>query len=248
MIVRRSRAALLAASILALSPMLMMPAAAQLVVFDPNNYAQNVLTAARELQQVNNQIQQIENQTQSLINQAKNLASMPYSLVSTITSQIQRTEQLITQAQRIAYSVASIDQAFTSNYGAINLNMSQQQMVAQAQQRWQTSIGGLQDAMRMQATVVGNIPTSRTTVATLGASSQSATGALQTAQINNQLLVQISQQLADLIALEAAHGRAQALIAAAKATNQNQGATQLSAFLTAGAGYQSGNVQMFHGN
>ena len=26
------------------------PAAAQLIVFDPNNYAQNVLTAARELQ------------------------------------------------------------------------------------------------------------------------------------------------------------------------------------------------------
>ena len=30
--------------------------AAQLVVFDPNNYAQNVLTAARALQQINNQI------------------------------------------------------------------------------------------------------------------------------------------------------------------------------------------------
>ena len=29
---------------------------AQSVVFDPNNYAQNVLTAARALQQINNQI------------------------------------------------------------------------------------------------------------------------------------------------------------------------------------------------
>lgn len=248
MIIRRSRAALLAASILALSPMLAPPADAQWVVFDPNNYAQNVMTAARELQQINNQIQQIENQTQSLVNQARNLASMPYSLVSTITSQIQHTEQLINQAQRIAYSVSSIDQAFTSNYGAVNLNKSQQQMVAQAQQRWQTSVAGLQDAMRMQATVVGNIPTSRANVTTLGASSQSATGALQAAQVNNQLLVQISQQLADLIALEAADGRARALIAADKATNQNQGATQLSTFLTPGAGYQPTSVQMFHGN
>ena len=32
------------------------PASAQLIVFDPNNYAQNVLTAARALQQINNQI------------------------------------------------------------------------------------------------------------------------------------------------------------------------------------------------
>ena len=100
------------------------PAQAQWVVFDPQNYVQNVMTAARELQQINNQTQQIENQTQSLINQAKNLASLPYSLVSTITSQIQRTEQLLAQAQRIAYSVASINQAFTTSYGAINLNLS----------------------------------------------------------------------------------------------------------------------------
>ncbi|KAJ8135682.1 hypothetical protein OY671_011105, partial [Metschnikowia pulcherrima] len=165
--IRRSRAVLPAASILAVpaasSPMSATPAAAQWTVFDPTNHTQNVSTAARELQQINNQIQQINNQTQSLINQAKNLASMPYSMVSTITSQIQRTEQLISQAQRIAYSVSSIDQAFTSNYGAINLNLSQQQMIAQAQQRWQTSVSGLQDAMRMQATVVGNIPTDRAT-------------------------------------------------------------------------------------
>ncbi len=48
MMLRRSRPALLAASILALSPMLATPAAAQWTVFDPTNYSQNVLTAARE--------------------------------------------------------------------------------------------------------------------------------------------------------------------------------------------------------
>ena len=170
------------------------PAAGQEVVYDPSNYAQNVLQAARALQQINNQIAKLENQTQSLINQAKHLASLPYSLVSTITSQIQRTEQIIGQAQRIAYSVSTIDKAFTTNYGAINLNVSQQQMVAQAQQRWQNSVAGLQDAMRMQATVAGNISTSRITVTTLGASSQSASGALQAIQVNNQLLIQISDR------------------------------------------------------
>ena len=56
-----------------------LPTSAQLIVFDPNNYAQNVLTAARELQQINNQITSLHNQAQMLINQAKNLASLPYS-------------------------------------------------------------------------------------------------------------------------------------------------------------------------
>jgi P-type conjugative transfer protein TrbJ len=107
-------------------------------------------------------------------------------------------------------------------------------------------VAGLQDALKMQATVVGNIPTTHATVTSLGASSQGATGALQAAQVNNQLLIQISQQLADLIALESANGRAQALTAAARVTDQNQGATELSNFLSYGSGYQPGSAQMFH--
>jgi type IV secretion system protein TrbJ len=52
------------------------PAAGQQVVYDPSNYAQNLLQAARALQQINNQIAQLENQSQSLINQAKHLVSL----------------------------------------------------------------------------------------------------------------------------------------------------------------------------
>ena len=37
-------------------------AVAQSIVFDPSNYAQNVLTAARALQQINNQITSLQNQ------------------------------------------------------------------------------------------------------------------------------------------------------------------------------------------
>jgi P-type conjugative transfer protein TrbJ len=55
------------------------PSPAQTTVFDPNNYAQNVLTTARALQQINNQITSLQNQAQMLINQAKNLANLPFS-------------------------------------------------------------------------------------------------------------------------------------------------------------------------
>jgi len=53
------------------------PAHAQMAVFDAGNFAENVMTAARELQQVNNEIQSLENQATMLINQAKNLARCP---------------------------------------------------------------------------------------------------------------------------------------------------------------------------
>jgi P-type conjugative transfer protein TrbJ len=93
-----------------------LPAHAQWIVYDPTNFSQNVLTAARELQQVNNSIQSLENQATMLINQAKNLASLPYSAVAQLEASIQRTDQLLAQAQRIAYSVTTIDQAFTQVY------------------------------------------------------------------------------------------------------------------------------------
>ena len=107
-------------------------------------------------------------------------------------------------------------------------------------------MSGFQDAMRTQATVVGNLDTNRTQMSALVTSSQGATGALQASQAGNQLLALAAQQLGDLTALVAAHGRAQNLESAQHAAAQDQGREQLRRFLTQGAGYQSTNVQMFH--
>ena len=100
MIARKTlRAGLLAAALslpLSMSPLMAPPASAQWIVFDPTNFSQNVLTAARELQQINNQIQILTNQAQSLINQAKNLASLPMSTLSQLQSTIARTQSLLT--------------------------------------------------------------------------------------------------------------------------------------------------------
>src|SRR4051812_48508384 len=128
---------LAAASAVALSLAAASPASAQWVVFDPNNYAQNVLTAARELQQINNQITSLQNQAQSLINQTKNLASLPYSSLQQVQSSIQRTQQLLAQAQRIAYDVQQIDRAFSTNYAPATSGQSNQALITNAQSRWQ---------------------------------------------------------------------------------------------------------------
>lgn len=216
------------------------------IVYDPTNYAQNVLTAARSLEQINNQIQQIQNQATSLINEAKNLASMPFSTVAQLQAQVQRTQQLLSSAQRIAYDVQSIDQAFTTQYKGVSLSSSDQSLVAGAKDRWSNSVAAFEDALKVQAGVVGNIDGARSTMNSLVTSSQSASGALQAAQAGNQLLALQSQQLADLTALMAAQGRAQALDAAQRAAAQDQAREQLRRFLTPGTGYQPGSVSMFH--
>lgn len=222
------------------------PAHAQLTVFDPSNYAQNVLTAARSLQQINNQITSLQNQAQSLINQTRNLTSLPFSSLQQLQQSIARTQALLQQAQGIAYDVQNIDQAFRTTYGAATASISSQQLVSGAQARWQQSVQSLQDAMRVQATVVGNLDTNRSQMSALVSSSQGATGALQAAQAGNQLLALQAQQLADLTAAVAAQGRAQSLEAAQRAAAQDQAREQLRRFLTPGAGYQPTTVTMFH--
>ena len=236
----------LAAGIAALS-LADAPARAQWIVFDPTNYAQNVLTAARELQQVNNEIQSLQNQATSLINQAKNLASLPYSSLTQLQQSINQTEQLLTQAQRIAYSVTAVNQAFAQTYPqAYSGATSSQQLLAGAQTRWQNALAGFQDAMRVQAGVVQNLSTTRAQIAGLVSSSQGASGALQAAQSGNQLVALQTTQLADLTAVMAAIARAQSLEGARNVANQAQAQQQLTNFLSYGPGYQPGAVQMFH--
>lgn len=209
------------------------PAQAQFggIVYDPSNYAQNVMTAARSLEQINNQIRQIENQATSLINEAKNLASLPVSTLSTLQQQVQQTRQLLNQAQHIAYSVQDIQSAFTQRYNGANLSASQSQMVANANARWQDSVGAFQDALQVQAGVVSNIDGAKASIDTLVNASQTASGALQAAQAGNQLLALQSQQLADLTAALVAQGRAQSLEAARNAATEAEGRTRFQRFL-----------------
>jgi type IV secretion system protein TrbJ len=247
MIMRRLRAGFIAGIAALTIAAVSVPAHAQWIVFDPTNYAQNILTAARELQQVNNEIQMLENQATSLINQARNLASLPYSSLAQLQQQITQTQQLLAQAQRIAYSVSTIDQAFTQTYPqAYSGSTSSQQLLTDAQTRWQNALASFQDTMRVQAGVVTNLNTTRTQVNALVSSSQSATGALQAAQSGNQLVALQTTQLADLTALMASIARAQSLEAARTLETQAQAQAQTNNFLNYGPGYQAGSAQMFH--
>ena len=248
MIRHRLRAVLIAgAAVLTITTVAGGPARAQWIVFDPTNYAQNILTAARELQQVNNEIQMLENQATSLINQARNLASLPYSSLAQLQQQITQTQQLLAQAQRIAYSVSSIDQSFTQTYPqAYSSGTSSQQLLADAQSRWRNALAGFQDTMRVQAGVVQNLDSTRTQIDALVTASQGATGVLQAAQSGKQLVAIQTKQLADLTAGMASIARAQSLDAARTLETQAQAQAQMQNFLNYGAGYQPGNAQMFH--
>jgi P-type conjugative transfer protein TrbJ len=237
-------AAVLSMTVTALVPV---PANAQIggIVHDPRNYAQNILTAARTLEQINNQIRMLQNQATSLINEARNLQSLPMTMLEPLQQQMRQTQQLLARAQGIAYDVQQIERDFARQYKDVDLTGSQRAMVQGAEERWKNSVAAFEDALKVQAGAVINIEGARSAVQTIVTASQSATGALQAAQAGNQLLALQSQQLADLTATVAALGRAQSLDAANAAAAKAQAREQLRRFLAPGRGYVPTTAQMF---
>jgi len=173
-----------------------MPVAhAQWVVIDPTNLAQNILTAAHTLEQINNQIKQLQNEAQSLMNEARNLASLPFNVVNRLRSNLDTTRQLIGQARGLAFDIQNMDQQFAQLYPEqYAATVSGNRMFQDAHQRWQNTLQGLQTAMRMQAQVSQNLNQDEGVLADLVDQSQSATGALQAMQATNQLLALQAKQ------------------------------------------------------
>jgi type IV secretion system protein TrbJ len=221
------------------------PSTAQIQVFDPGNYAQNVQTAANTLKQINNQLAALQNQTQMLLNQARHLTSLPLSLVNAIDQTFTQTKEVLRNVDRIAYDVQAIGQAFSS-YQHFNASQSDRQLFALAQGRWQTSIDAFQHSLSVGATTVNNLSATQTQTGTLVSASQSAVGQLQATQAGNQLLGVQSRQLSDLTALMAAQSRAAVLELARKAAAEDQAREQTGRFLNNGQSYQPQTAQMFH--
>lgn len=237
-------AAALLAGTGALAPAGIRPAVAQ-IVFDPTNYTQNVLTAARTLQQINNQITSLTNEAQMLMNQAKQLASLPTSVLSQIENNFSQMQRLMGEAQKLAYNVQNIDQQFNSTFKDFTAGKTGQQLVEGARERWQQSLSAYEHALKAGAGAVENLDGTRSQTSALVGASQSAVGALQAAQAGNQLLAVQAKQLADLTAMLAAQGRAEALEQSRRAAAQEQAREQFKRFMT-GTGYSPSTVRMFH--
>jgi P-type conjugative transfer protein TrbJ len=221
------------------------PCAAQLAVFDPSNYSQNLMTAANTLKQIDNQLTALQNQTQMLLNQARHLTSLPTSLLNDIDRTFTQTQNLLKQVDKIIYDVQAIERAF-QKYQNFNPSLTDQQLIDGARDRWQTSLSAFQHSLSVGATAVNNLPSTQSHTDALVSSSQSAIGVLQVGQAGNQLLAVQARQLADLTALIAAHTRAQSLELARQGAGEDQAREQVRRFLSNGRAYQPQSVQMFH--
>jgi type IV secretion system protein TrbJ len=214
------------------------PAEAQMTVFDPSNYSQNLLTAARTLSQINNQIKMLQNQAQSLINQAKNLSTISFPELQALKQTLQQIDQLMGQAQGIQFKVSGLDQQFRSMFPtSFNAALTSNQQVTAARTRLDTSMAAYKQTMTVQAQVVENIAADEANLSNIVSRSQSAEGALQASQATNQLLALVAKQQFQIQTLMAAQFRADALERANRTQAQSDARGATAKFLGSGNAY-----------
>ena len=224
-----------------------LPAAhAQWVVIDPTNLAQNLMTAANTLEQINNQVKQLQNQAQSLTNQAKNLTGLDFSALNELRAALSATNQLIQQAQGLAFNVQQMETQFQQLYPeSFSATVSSGQMVLDARKRWTNSLDALRTATKVQSQAVQNFASDESTLTDLVNRSQSAVGALQATQATNQLLALQARQSIQAQQLQITQDRTAALEQARQVAVQERAREVRRRFMGAGTPYTPAAVNFY---
>lgn len=232
-----------AAAALGLAGSLALPAApaeaAGMPVFDVTNYAQNLLQAARALDQINNQVKSLQNEASMLETMARNLKTVGFPQLQHITSTMQRIDQLMGQAQGIQFKVKTLDQQVQALFpGALGQALGSNQRVALARARLDSATSNYRQSMRIQAQVAENVTADAGILGELAETSQNALGALQVGQAANQLLALGVKQQLQLQSLMASEFREAAFERARRVQAEEDGRAATRRFLD---GARAGN-------
>lgn len=214
------------------------PASAQISVFDPANYRQNLLTAARTLQQINNQIQSLQNEARLLAGQAKNLARIDFPGLERLHQTLTEIDRLMGQAQGIGFEVDRLDERYRQLFpeGLEHLQDRDQRTTA-ARRRLDTEMAAFRQTIGVQSQIAENVRNDAVMLKSIVGRSQGALGSLQAQQATNQLLALATKQQFQLQNLMAAQFRSQSLDAARRGQVAREARERTARFLGDGKAY-----------
>lgn len=202
------------------------------IVFDPSNFGENVLQAARALEQINNQIKSLQHEVTMLENMAKHLEKLGFTSLPEIESALKDINSLMAKANGIAFDVKATTDTFKKLFPErFAASLTSSDLSRGALERWSEAMKALEHTMTMQSQIVANVDADTSTLSRLITESQGAIGSLQAAQAGNQLIALSAKQQLQTQELMAAQFRAQALEQARQAQAQEQARAQFQRFL-----------------
>ena len=212
--------------------------AAQLTVFDPSNLQQNLLSATRALEQINNQVRQLQNQAQLLLRMDQNLVR----LGATISPDLQRTLSDLQAQLRAGEGIALRLLATQSGYDRlfpreVSASLSTDDVLRNAKARWDEEYAAFRRSALLQGQIADGIDTDARLLVDAMTRSRNAAGALEATQAGNELTALSVKQSLALQSLLAAQHRAESIAKARDLAAEDEGKQRFKSFLGNGQAY-----------
>jgi P-type conjugative transfer protein TrbJ len=209
-----------------------------ITVFDPWNYKENLLTAIRSLEEIDNQVKQLTHEAQMLMKMDLNLEQLGSSVAGNLQNSMGEIKSLLDKANGLALSVSETDAKlkvlFPDDYAAA---LTSDESLKQAKSRWTETLSAFKRSMSLEAKVVENTTEDGNVLSDLLSKSSSAVGNLQVQQAGNELVgLSVKQQL-QLQNMLAANQRAQSLERARQLASQEEARLRFKTFVGDGTAY-----------
>jgi len=238
---RWSRRRLAFAGTIAVTACIVAGEARGLTVFDPLNYEQNLLTAARTLESLQNQVRQLQGQAQQLLRMDLNLQPLSGGIGGDLQGTLTQLRARIVEGDALALKVRETDAAFERLYPKTFTNaLTRDELVRAARSRWEEAHAGFRRAALLQGQVSETIDSDGRLLSGVLMRSQSAVGALQAAQAGNELAALNVKQALQLQALLAVQHRADTADRLRSVIAEEEARQQFRSFLGNGRAYSPG--------
>ncbi|MDX2266207.1 MAG: P-type conjugative transfer protein TrbJ [Hyphomicrobiales bacterium] len=213
------------------------PSFAADIVYDPLNYKQNLASALRALQSVNNQVQQLQNEAQMLIRMDRHLAPIGQSASPRLQASLNQLAATLAEGEAVALSVAETQTAlarlYPNEFGALTSDAA----VSAARERWAEALAAFKRNAMTQAQIVEAIAADASLLDSLLLQSKAAEGSLQAAQTGNELTGLSIKQSLQTQALLAAAARAETSARARDLVTQEEARQRFQTFLGTASAY-----------
>lgn len=214
------------------------PAVAQWEVFDPTNFAENVLQASRELQQIENQIQSLQNEATMLTNMGKNLQALGLNELGPILSDLDQVRSIVNQPFGMSFDLGATQGQFGQHWPATYaMGTSNTALQSDGFTRWTDAMQSFLQTLSVGAQVVRNVENDGASLSALVGASQGASGNLEATQATNQLLALSTKQQLQTQSLLAAQYRAETLKLANEQEAEVQGRAEFANFAGSSTAY-----------
>lgn len=211
--------------------------AAAIPVFDVTNYSQNLLQAARALEQINHQVESLQNEASMLRDMGKNLEQVSFPELARVKFAMQRIDQLMGEAKGIDFKVDQLDSEVRFLFPGASATIGRDQQVAAARSRLDAAEAGYRQSIALQSQVAANVREDAELLSGLAGRSQDSVGSLQAQQAANQLLALSVKQQLQLQNLMVSEFRGASIDRALRAQAEEDGRAATRRFLGTGGAY-----------